>query len=164
MSFDVQFVVTLLATLGCGLMAGIFFAFSSFMMHALGQLPAREGMAAMQSINVVIVRPSFLVIFLGTAALCVLLIIASLLWWTGSGAIWRLAGSALYLLGSILVTGMANVPRNNALAAASPNDPNSARVWRDYQSSWTAWNHVRTVACIAATATFAIALRSQSGE
>jgi uncharacterized membrane protein len=156
---DLQFVLTLLATLGCGMMVGIFFAFSSFLMRALGQRPAREGMAAMQAINVVIVRPSFLLVFMGTAALSVLLIIASLLWWTDAGAVWRIVGSVLYLIGSIVVTVIANVPRNNALAALSPDDPNSGPAWLTYQSEWTRWNHVRAVMTLAATAAFALALK-----
>ena len=40
------------AVLGCGLVAGIFFAFSTFVMRALGRRPAGEGIAAMQAINI----------------------------------------------------------------------------------------------------------------
>jgi uncharacterized membrane protein len=54
---------------------------------------------------------------------------------------------------------MGNVPRNNALAALSPDDPNSAPAWLTYQAEWTRWNHVRTAMTLAATAAFAIALR-----
>ena len=46
------FALTLFAALGCGLIAGVFFAFSTFVMKALARLPSGEGMAAMQSINV----------------------------------------------------------------------------------------------------------------
>jgi uncharacterized membrane protein len=44
--------ITLLAALGCGMTAGVWFAFSAFVMSALDRLPAAQGMAAMQSINV----------------------------------------------------------------------------------------------------------------
>ncbi len=40
------------AVLGSGLVAGIFFAFSSFVMRALGQLRENQGIAAMKAINV----------------------------------------------------------------------------------------------------------------
>jgi len=43
------FIVTLLAALGCGLIAGVFFAFSTFVMKALARLPTSHGIAAMQS-------------------------------------------------------------------------------------------------------------------
>ena len=57
------FVLTLFAALGCGPIAGVFFAFSAFVMSALARLPPREGMAAMQSVNVAAVKPSFMAAF-----------------------------------------------------------------------------------------------------
>jgi len=61
------FFLPLLTLLGCGLMAGLFFIFSVCIMKALGQLPPEKGIAAMQFINVVIVNPLFMLVFLGTA-------------------------------------------------------------------------------------------------
>jgi uncharacterized membrane protein len=60
MSDRVMVVVTMVCALGCGVNAGVFFAFSSFVMHALSRLPPTQGMAAMQSINVVAVTPVFM--------------------------------------------------------------------------------------------------------
>jgi uncharacterized membrane protein len=65
------FSITLVAALGCGLMAGLFFAFSVSVMKALARLPSAEGIAAMQSINVAIINPVFLAVFFGTAAACI---------------------------------------------------------------------------------------------
>jgi uncharacterized membrane protein len=62
------FGLTLFAALGCGLVAGVFFAFSTFVMKALARLPAPQGIAAMQSINVIVINPWFMTAFLGTAA------------------------------------------------------------------------------------------------
>ena len=45
------FVLSLFAAIGCAMMAGVF-AFSSFVMKALARLPAEQGVAAMQAINV----------------------------------------------------------------------------------------------------------------
>lgn len=81
-----RFLVTFVAALGCGLIAGVFFGFSSFIMRALGRLPAPQGIAAMQSINIVVINPVFLGVFVGTAALCVVLAIASLWMWHAPGA------------------------------------------------------------------------------
>jgi uncharacterized membrane protein len=152
------FVITILAALGSGLMAGLFFAFSNSVMKALGRLPAHEGIAAMQSINIVILNPLFLGIFMGTALACVVLIISAFFGWQRPGAGWLLAGSILYLVGSILVTAAFNVPMNNTLAAAAPDNASSAGLWADYLSRWTAWNHVRTVGCLASMASFIMAL------
>jgi uncharacterized membrane protein len=69
-----------------------------------------------------------------------------------------LAGSVLYFVGTFLVTMLFNVPRNNALAVVAPTSPEAARLWVSYLSTWTAWNHVRTVAALAAAVLFTIAL------
>jgi uncharacterized membrane protein len=70
------FTCELLAALGCGLVAGIFFAFSTFVMKALAQLEPKEGIAAMQWINITVINPWFMTVFLGTAIACFYLLIA----------------------------------------------------------------------------------------
>ena len=152
------FTVTLVAALGCGLMAGLFFAFSVSVMKALARLPSAEGIAAMQSINVAIINPVFLATFFGTAAACVLLMIASLLRWHDRGAVYLLIGGTLYVVGTLLVTVAFNVPKNNALAPVAPADPHGTSLWVSYLASWTAWNHVRAAAALAAAASLTIAL------
>jgi uncharacterized membrane protein len=76
---SLRFALTLLSALGCGLMAGVFFAFSAFVMNALARLPPPQGIAAMQSINVAVINPWFFVAFFGTAAACVVLVVVTLL-------------------------------------------------------------------------------------
>lgn len=146
---------TLLAALGAGLTAGVFFAFSSFVMAALARLPAAQGIAAMQSINIVVINPIFLGTFFGTGALGLAVGIYVL---AERGAAWSLAGALLYLVGTIGVTALCNVPRNNRLARIAPVDPASAEVWTRYVAEWTMWNHVRTLAALAAAACFTLAL------
>lgn len=163
MKDDWLFVVTAVAALGCGLIAGVLFAFSAFVMNALARLPPAQGIAAMQSINVAIINPWFMVAFLGTAAACVVVAVSSLLRWHQPGAGYLLAGSMLYLVGAILVTMVFNVPRNDALAAIDPASAESARMWAGYVTSWTAWNHVRTAAALAAAALLTIALSLARG-
>ncbi len=112
----------------------------------------------MQSINVAIINPVFLSVFLGTAVGSALVIIASLLRWRYPGSICLLVGGALYLVGSLLVTVVFNVPKNEALASVTPADPRGASLWADYLSAWTAWNHVRTFGAIAGAALLTIGL------
>jgi len=152
------FALTLFAALGCGLMAGVFFAFSAFVMKALARLPTAQGIAAMQSINVAVINPWFMVVFLGTAGVCVLLVVFALGSWHDPSAVYLLVGSLLYLVGTFLVTVAFNVPQNDALAAVEPGRAESAALWGRYLASWTVWNHVRTVAALAAAASFTIAL------
>jgi uncharacterized membrane protein len=154
----VLFVLTLLSALGCGLIAGVFSAFSTFVMKALARIPPAQGIAAMQAINVAVINPWFMAAFLGTALACAVLAVSSLLAWNEPGAFYRLAGSLLYLAGTFLVTIAFNVPRNNALAAVDPASAEGARLWSGYVVSWTAWNHVRTAAALLAAAALTLAL------
>lgn len=96
--------MTVLAAVGAGLMAGLLFAFSNFIMKALMRLPPEQGMAAMQHINITILNPVFVLLFFGTAVLCGVLACYSLLQWKSACSPWLLAGSALYLAGPIGVT------------------------------------------------------------
>ena len=59
------YVATLIAAVGCGLSAGALFAFSAFVIAALGRLPAPQGIAAMQSINTLAVTPVFMTTLFG---------------------------------------------------------------------------------------------------
>ena len=127
-------------------------------MKALARLPAPQGIAAMQSINVAVFNPWFMGAFFGTAAVCILVVVFSLSRWSGPGAVYLLSGGLVYLIGTILVTIVFNVPRNNALATADPDSAGGARLWAGYVTSWTAWNHVRTAAAMAAAVLLTLAL------
>jgi uncharacterized membrane protein len=151
-------IVTFASALGAGVIGGVFFAFSSFVMGALARLPAAQGIAAMQSINIVVINPLFLGVMFGTGAACLGLILGALLRWQSAGAAYVLAGAAIYLVGCILVTMVCNVPRNNAMATWDPNATESAGLWSGYVSSWALWNHVRAAASVLAAALFILAL------
>lgn len=146
------------SALGCGLIAGVFFAFSTFVIRALGRLPAAQGVAAMQSINIVVINPWFMGSFFGTALLCIATAIAAVT--TGHPATpWIMAGALIYIFGSIGVTIVFNVPRNEALGRHAPESAEATALWKNYLVEWTAWNTVRTVASLAASAVFIIALQ-----
>ncbi len=132
--------------LGCGVAAGTFFAFSSFVMNGLGRLPAAQAIRAMNEINVTAVTPVFMIELFGTALACLAVLV------TGWGDGYLMAGALTYLLGAILTTIVFHVPRNNALAAQDPEAPDAADRWARYLRDWTAGNHVRTLAALAASA------------
>ena len=126
--------LTAVTALGCGLNAGVFFSFSSFVMKALARLQPAQGIAAMQSINLVAVTPAFMAVLFGTAAAAAALAAWTLVDWDGSFAPYLLAGGAIYLLGTIGLTIAYHVPHNNALAVLQPQRarPPAAgpRMWR----------------------------------
>ena len=154
----ILFILTFAAAIGSGLVAGIFFAFSSFVMAALGRILPEQGIAAMQSINVTVLNPGFLIAFLGTGAVCVALAAGSYVWWGEASGKLILAASLIYLTGCIGVTMVCNVPLNDALAAVRPNTPEAEAVWSNYLTLWTGWNHLRTVAPLLSAILFMAAL------
>ena len=155
---DLVFTLTLITALGSVLVAGVFYAFSTFVMKGLARVPSAQGIAAMQSINITVINPWFMGAFFGTAAACVLVVVFSVLRWNEAEAAYLLTGGLVYLIGTILVTMAFNVPRNNALAAADPQSADGAGLWAGYITSWIAWNHVRTAAALAAAVLLTLAL------
>ena len=152
------FILILLALVGSGLMAGLFFAFSTFIMRALGKRPASVGIAAMQSINETILNPIFFTVFFGTAVLSAALAVLAVVHWGQAESMWFLAGAILYLAGSIGITMLGNVPLNNALAKVAPDSDEGPALWNRYRTNWTGYNHVRTIACLGAMICFVLAL------
>ena len=151
------------ALLGSALIGGVFFAFSSFVMKALARVPASEGIAAMQSINVVVINRSFLGAFMGTAVLSLGVIGLALVHWAHPSAMFFLGAAVLYIVGTFIVTLFGNVPLNDQLAAVSATDPASRDVWNHYQDRWTMWNRVRTVAAMVAVLLYTVGLMQNGG-
>lgn len=147
-----------LSAIGGGLLAGLYFAFSAFIMTSLGRLDRTAGISAMNTINIEIVRSLFMPVFLGTTVAGVLLAGLALSRWGEPGALPMLLGGLLQVLGMFAVTVAFNVPLNNALAAVDPASAEGAALWARYLEEWTRWNHVRTLAGTGATALHILAL------
>ena len=143
--------LAVVAALASALLGGVFFAFSSFLMAALERLTVPEGIRAMQRINETVFHWTFMGLFFGTPLLCLLLGGLAIARWGEPGSALVLLGATLHVVGCFVVTAAANVPRNERLAKVDPDGGDDAAiVWRDYVRGWTRWNHVRTVACMAA--------------
>jgi uncharacterized membrane protein len=149
--------LTVLAIVGSGLVAGVFFAFSTSIMPALAQLPKPAGALAMQLANRTILNPRFLAVYAGTVAICLVIAVAALITGAG-GVIWLVAGAVLFVVGSFIVTMAINVPMNNRLDAVDPESAAGIEIWTEYLSRWTAWNKFRGVASALSTALLAIGL------
>jgi uncharacterized membrane protein len=125
--------VLLAAQLTGGLLAGLFFAYSVSVMPALKAMPDPTFEAVMNKINVVIVNPVFLAVFLGAPVTA-----AALPSWERSA--YAVAGGLLGVV-TLIVTVVWNIPLNNALARGG------ARV--DFERPWVRWNVVRTLTGLA---------------
>ena len=154
------FALTLAAVVGAGLVGGVFFAFSNFVMRALGRLRPSEGAAAMQSINITVITPTFMTALFGTGLVSLVLIAWGVADLDEPYAGWLIVAGAIYLIGEIATTGGYHVPRNNALARVDPESEEGARVWQTYLVEWTRMNHVRAAAGLAASGLFAVALQA----
>ena len=139
----------LIAAIGAFVIGGVFYGFSTFIMQALARVPVPEGIRAMQAINVTVMTPLFLGVFTGTTLLLIVLGIVAGVNFGQPGAIYVVAGAALYVLGCFAVTMALNVPLNNAIAAADPASAEGAAIWARYLCDWVFWNHVRTAASLA---------------
>jgi len=146
---DNNFLV-LITTIGCALITGMFFVFSNFVMTALGRIPPDQGIATMQAINISVINFGFLMVFLGTAVGCLLLIFNILIMHTNPDNIFIVLGSVVYLLGTILVTVVFNIPLNNKLESIESTREEDLKLWNLYLKTWTYWNSVRTAASFAA--------------
>lgn len=147
------------ATVATGLFAGLFWSFTVAVMPGLRQAEDRTFVDAMQRINVAIVNPAFLLVFLGAPVLA-----------AAAGALelgaddrapvpWTAAGFVLSAA-TLVITATANIPLNNALDAAGPPDQDSdlAVVRERFEASWVRWNAARAVTSTAALACLCWAL------
>lgn len=135
------------AAVSVGIMAGIYFAFSVFVMQSLDALDSPAGMIAMQSINRIIQKSLFLPLFFLSSLACLLIAAFGVMQWGGAGTLQMVIGGALYVLGMLIVTIVGNVPLNNALEATDTNGLEAEAMWRRYMQRWLPWNHVRTTSC-----------------
>ncbi|MBV1687242.1 DUF1772 domain-containing protein [Novosphingobium sp. G106] len=137
-----------ISALSCALMAGLYFAFSTFIMRALGRIDRGSAIAAMNAINVDIQKSLFMPVFLGSTLIAAVLVIVALLDLAAPYALPTLIGSAIYVAGMFVVTMACNVPLNNALAAVEGQAGDTSALWPRYLTEWTRWNHVRTLASL----------------
>jgi len=151
-------ILLVIAVLGSGLMAGLFSSFSNFIMKSLAMISSASGISAMQSINIVIVRPAFILVFFGTGVLSLLALVVG---WQELNTMARIFGSmgaTMYILGGVGVTMVFNVPLNNSLAVVEAGSGAGEKMWQIYLVKWVFWNHVRSLATMLSTLCLVLAV------
>jgi uncharacterized membrane protein len=141
-----------------GLQGGLFYGISSAVMTALSRQPHPSGMATMQTINVVVFNPWFGGAFSLAPVACALAMITALARWPAPDAPWVVAGGAIFLIGTLGVTALCNVPRNDALESMRVDSAGASELWSRYLREWTFWNHVRSASALVAAALLTLAL------
>ncbi len=147
------------AAVGSGLVGGVLFAFSSFVMPALRRIPPAEGISAMQSINRQAPTFAFMSLIGATAIVSVGIGIHTALHRDLPGTAWIGVGTVSYLA-ALAITGGFNVPRNDRLATFDAATPAAADYWSTFLTEWVVGNHVRTACCVVAAVSYTAALRS----
>jgi uncharacterized membrane protein len=145
------------AATGSGLLGGVLFAFSSFVMPALRRIPAPEGIAAMQSINRQATTFAFGALIAVTVLVAAGLGVDAITHRDQPGTGWVVAGTISIMI-AVAITGGYNVPRNNRLAGFDAATPEAARYWSTFLTEWVIANHLRTACCVIAAASYATAL------
>lgn len=134
-----------LAAISAGLMAGVYFAFSGFIMRSFDELGAKQATNAMNTINGVILRSWFMVLFFGSTLLFATLSFIALFNAELPGRWLLFAIGLIYVLGMFVCTAMFNVPLNNRLADVPIDESGVSYNWAHYTQKWTRWNHLRGV-------------------
>jgi uncharacterized membrane protein len=117
-------------------------------------------MATMQTINVVVFNPWFGGAFSLAPAVCAIAMVTAVARWPAPDVPWVISGGAIFLIGTLGVTALCNVPRNDALEAVCATDQGAPILWSRYVREWTFWNHVRSGAALIAALLLTIALVS----
>ena len=141
-----------IAALGAGLMAGVYFAFSAFIMRSFDRLGAVRAADAMIAINEVILKSWFMALFFGTTLLYAVLAGYAAFDSNLGGRWWLFSAGLIYVVGMFLCTALFNVPLNNRLDATAENDRLKAEFWQHYLVYWTRWNHLRALCSLIAAA------------
>ena len=155
-------ILTSVAALASAAAAGMMYVFSTFVMRGLDRTGPVDAITAMRGMNVVAnSNAPFLLAYLGAAVLAAAVGVVAVIQIGRPGSGWLLAGAIFGVLAAIITIAF-NVPLNNHLDTVDPSGlsvADAAREWQAYMSTWTAWNHARTVTAIVASALMLIGLR-----
>lgn len=155
-------ILTTIASIASAAAAGMMYVFSTFVMRGLDRTGPVNAITAMRGINVAAnTSAPFLIAYLGAGVLAVAVGVAAIVRFGSPGSGWLLAGAIFGVLGTI-ITMVFNVPLNNHLDTVDPvglSVAEAASEWQAYLSTWTAWNHVRTVTAVIAPVLMLIGVR-----
>ena len=160
MTSDLILIACAAAVIASGLIAGVFLAFSDFVIKSLCASSPASGIEAMHR---KVYGSVFLTLLIGMALTSVALGLYASVHMTRPAAAWIIAGCALYAIGVFIVTMVFNVPMNQRLDTMNHENTETTSYWTVYASSWTLWNHVRTIASAGSAVSFLIGCLLLSG-
>ena len=140
--------LSLLLALWSAVIAGVFSAFSEFVMRALRQARPAAGIESMQHINRTVLRTQFVAGIVSIPPISIGFAGYALSALTGEIAAVVTCAAIIFCLGVFLTTVIGNVPMNNRLAGFSPDSTQAEVYWSEYTRIWTRLNHVRALASL----------------
>ena len=156
MEISIKSISLISAVLLTGLSAGFFYAWSVSVIPGTLKVADTIYLETMQSINRAILNPAFFLIFFGSLILLVTNTIqqyhAGLTFWL------MLAATLIYLVGTIGVTSLGNVPLNDALDALHLNDLSDVKLARFRQYYELKWNKLHTIRTVFALISFLLSM------
>ncbi len=155
-------VLTSLAALFSAAAGGMMYVFSTFVMRGLDRTGPVEAITAMRGMNVEAnSNPAFLLGYFGGAILALVVGVIAVIQLRQPGS-WVVLVGAVFAILAAVITMAFNVPLNNHLDTVNPvglSATDAAREWQAYFSTWTAWNHARTVSSFVGAALLLLGLR-----
>jgi uncharacterized membrane protein len=152
--------LTVAGAIGAGLSAGVYLAFSTFVMPGLRKQSPSHAISTMNSINKAAPsNPLLMLVLFGTGIVCVLLMITGLQHRDHPAAGWQIAGAALYLVSVLILVGY-HVPHNDQLMKLDPSSADAGSTWSHFYSAWMVWNHIRTLAAAGGAVSLVLAVRA----
>lgn len=160
MKLKMNYLLTIISLLSIALIAGLFFTWSNSIMPGLKQLSTKSFLEAMQSLNRVILNPSFLITFLIPVALLPLNCYLQFKEAVGMKFYFLLLACIFYVFGVFLVTMIVNVPINESLdkldiLRASDKDLLHQRI--QFENRWIPFNTTRAICAFLSLLCFVVA-------
>jgi uncharacterized membrane protein len=155
-------ILTSIAALFSAAAGGMMYVFSTFVMSGLDRTGPVDAVTAMRGINAEAnSNPVFLLGYFGATILALVVGVIAAIQLRQPGSWVVLVGAVLAILAAVITMAF-NVPLNNHLDTVNPvglSAADAAREWQAYFSTWTAWNHVRTVTSFVGAALMLVGLR-----
>ena len=150
MEISIKSIVVIASIILTGLSAGLFYAWSVSVIPGTLRVNDSTYLETMQAINRAILNPAFFLVFFGTI---VFLSIGSIYQFnTSQIAFWlMLLASITYLIGTVGVTGLGNVPLNDQLDVLKLPELSHSKLadFRHYyEANWNRLHWIRTICAV----------------
>ena len=157
MTYDWPLYFCLFLALWSAVIAGVFSAFSEFLMSALLKAEPASGIEVMQHINRDVIRTQFVSGIISIAVFSTLFALYSVAVFEGAALVTLILAPLVYLPTVLLMTVFGNVPMNKRLDSLEHTSALASAYWLEYGHKWTRLNHVRSGGTVVTAGLYIIA-------